>query len=92
VAAATASSARNVGLVLGIAVLGSIVNGRLPGLRGHEAFGPAYTDAIHPAYVVAAAVALAAAAVAGSTLRTEPSGTPHPVAATGRQCSVSEVP
>lgn len=81
VAAATASSARNVGLVLGIAVLGSVVQGRLPGLRAHEPFEAAYTDAIHAAYLVAAGVALAAAAVALATLRTEPPGTPHPVAA-----------
>jgi EmrB/QacA subfamily drug resistance transporter len=84
VAAATASSARNVGLVLGIAVLGSVVNGRLPGLRAHEPFVVAYTDAIHPAYLVAAGVALAAAAVALTTLRAEPPGTPHPVAAASR--------
>jgi len=78
VAAATASSARNVGLVLGIAVLGSIVNGRLPGLRAGEAFPAAYTDAIHPAYLVAGAVALAAAATAVATLRSEPPGIVEP--------------
>ena len=84
VAAAMASSARNVGLVMGIAVLGSVVNGRMPGLQEHESYALAYTDAVHPAYVVAAAVALAASAVALSTLRAEPPGTPRPVAATGR--------
>ena len=84
VAAAMASSARNVGLVMGIAVLGSVVNGRMPGLQEHGSYALAYTDAIHPAYVVAAAVALAASAVALSTLRAEPPGTPRPVAATGR--------
>jgi EmrB/QacA subfamily drug resistance transporter len=81
VAAATASSARNVGLVLGIAVLGSVVNGRFPGLRAHESFAVAYTNAIHPAYLIAAGVALTAAGVALVTLRTEPPGTPHPVSA-----------
>ncbi len=80
VAAAIASSARNVGLVLGIAVLGSVVNGRLPQLQAHEPFAVAYTNAIHPAYMVAAGVALAAAGVALSTLRTEPPGTPQPLA------------
>jgi MFS family permease len=84
VAAAMASSARNVGLVMGIAVLGSVVNGRMPGLQAHESYALAYTDAIHPAYVVAAGVALAAAGVALGTLRAEPPGTPRPVAATGR--------
>jgi EmrB/QacA subfamily drug resistance transporter len=83
VAAGTASSARNVGLVLGIAVLGSVVNERLPGLRAHEAFAPAYTEAIHAAYLVAGGVALAAAGVALATLRTEPPGSAQPVAATG---------
>jgi EmrB/QacA subfamily drug resistance transporter len=85
VAAATASSARNVGLVLGIAVLGSVVNGRLPGLRAHEPFVVAYTNAIHPAYLVAAGVALAAACVALSTLRAEPPGTLQPAAAPQQQ-------
>jgi MFS family permease len=84
VAAAMASSARNVGLVMGIAVLGSVVNGRMPGLQAHESYALAYTDAIHPAYVVAAAVALAASAVALSTLRAEPPGSTRPVPATGR--------
>jgi hypothetical protein len=69
---------------MGIAVLGSVVNGRMPGVRQHESYALAYTDAIHPAYVVAAGVALAAAAVALSMLRTEPPGTPRPVPATGR--------
>jgi hypothetical protein len=45
----------------------------------------AYTDAIHPAYLIAAGVALAGAAVALSTLRTEPPGTPQPVATAQRQ-------
>jgi len=85
VAAATASSARNVGLVLGIAVLGSVVNERLPGLRAHESFAVAYTNAIHPAYVVAAGVALAAAGVALSTLRAEPPGTLQPAPAAQQQ-------
>ena len=84
VAAAMASSARNVGLVMGIAVLGSVVNGRMPALQAHESYALAYTDAIHPAYIVAAGVALAASAVALSTLRTEPPGSPRPVPATGR--------
>jgi EmrB/QacA subfamily drug resistance transporter len=83
VAAATASSARNVGLVLGIAVLGSVVNQRLPGLQAHEPFRSAYTDAVHAAYLVAAGVALAAAGVAIRTLHTEPPGSPGPVPATG---------
>ena len=38
VAAATASSSRNIGLVMGIAVLGTVVNERLPGLRAHESY------------------------------------------------------
>jgi len=84
VAAAMASSARNVGLVMGIAVLGSIVNGRMPGLQAHESYALAYTDAIHPAYVVAAGVALAASAVALSTLRAEPPGNAQPAAAPAR--------
>jgi EmrB/QacA subfamily drug resistance transporter len=79
VAAATASSARNVGLVLGIAVLGSIVNGRLPGLQGNGSYALAFTEAIHPAYVVAGLVALAATGVALATLRAEPPGAAEPV-------------
>ena len=82
VAAAMASSARNVGLVMGIAVLGSVVNGRMPDLQAHESYALAYTDAVHPAYVIAAGVALAASAVALATLRAEPPGSPQPAAAT----------
>ena len=77
-------------------MLGSVVNGRLPGLQAHESFAIAYTNAIHPAYVVAAGVALAAAAVALATLRAEPPGTPRPRAGlepAGQPAQVSrEVP
>jgi MFS family permease len=82
VAAAVASSARNVGLVLGIAVLGSVVNGRLPSLAASEGFAHAFTDAVHLAYVVAAGVALAAAVVAMRTLRASPPGLASPAGAT----------
>ncbi len=83
VAAATASSARNVGLVMGIAVLGTIVNERLPGLRATEPYGVAFTYALHSAFLVAAAVMLAAALVALTTLRSEPPGLARPLAAEG---------
>jgi EmrB/QacA subfamily drug resistance transporter len=72
VAAAVASSARNLGLVMGIAVLGSIVNARLPGLLQHATYPVAFTDAIRVAYLVGAAIALAATVVAATTLRPEP--------------------
>jgi EmrB/QacA subfamily drug resistance transporter len=85
VAAATASSARNIGLVMGIAVLGTVVNERLPGLRGHEPYAIAFTDALHPAFVVAGGVMLAAAVVALTTLRSEPPGTTRPAAPRRRQ-------
>ena len=61
VAAGLASSARNVGIVLGIAVLGAIVNGRVPvvltpgsGATGaaFDAFQVEYVDALHIAYAV----------------------------------------
>ncbi len=63
VAAAVASSARNVGIVFGIAVLGAIVNGRVPVVvaRGSgasaavlDAFQQSYVSALHIAYAVAA--------------------------------------
>jgi hypothetical protein len=78
VAAGVASSSRNVGIVLGIAVLGTIVNGRvaqvvLPGTgvsaSSVAAFRADYVDALHVAYAVAALVAVAAAAIAALTMR-----------------------
>jgi MFS family permease len=84
VAAGVASSGRNIGIVLGIAVLGAIVNGRVPamlrpgpGVSGAalSAFRHMYVDALHTAYVVAAVVVLAGAAVAALTMRPTPPGT-----------------
>ena len=63
VAAGIASSARNVGIVLGIAVLGAIVHDRVPVCsrpraarrkRRSRPSGTHYVDALHIAYVVAA--------------------------------------
>jgi EmrB/QacA subfamily drug resistance transporter len=72
VAAAVASSGRNVGLVMGIAVLGSIVDARLPGLLQHADYPVAFTQAVQIAYAAAAVVAVAATVVALLTLRAEP--------------------
>jgi hypothetical protein len=78
VAAGIASSARNVGIVLGIAVLGAIVNSRVavvpaPGAGlSHTALAAVrgdYVDALHVAYVVAGAVGVVAAVVAALTMR-----------------------
>ena len=83
VAAGIASAARNVGIVLGIAVLGAIVHGRVPVMltpasgasdAALAAFRHAYVDALHTAYVVAAAVGLVAALVAALTMRPTPPG------------------
>jgi EmrB/QacA subfamily drug resistance transporter len=83
VAAAVASSARNVGIVFGIAVLGTIVNGHVPALvtpgsgvsqGALESFRSAYVHALHIAYAVAAAVVVGAAAVAALTMRPTPPG------------------
>jgi EmrB/QacA subfamily drug resistance transporter len=83
VAAGVASSARNIGIVLGIAVLGAIVNGRVPVVLTPASgvsdaalmvFRAAYVDALHIAYVVAAAVVLAGAVVAALTMRPTPPG------------------
>jgi EmrB/QacA subfamily drug resistance transporter len=83
VAAGVASSARNIGIVLGIAVLGAIVNGRVPavltpGSGASDAaltlFRDAYVNALHIAYAVAAAVVLVGAAVAALTMRPTPPG------------------
>ena len=83
VAAGVASSARNIGIVLGIAVLGAIVNGRVPavltpGSGASDAaltlFRDAYVSALHIAYAVAAAVVLVGAAVAALTMRPTPPG------------------
>jgi EmrB/QacA subfamily drug resistance transporter len=88
VAAGIASSARNVGIVLGIAVLGAIVHGRVPVMltpaagvseAALAAFRLAYVDALHIAYVVAAAVALAGAVTAALTMRPTPPGLPGAV-------------
>jgi EmrB/QacA subfamily drug resistance transporter len=83
VAAAVASSARNVGIVFGIAVLGTIVNGHVPVLitpgsgatqAAFESFRHAYVHALHIAYAVAAAVVAGAAVVAALTMRPTPPG------------------
>jgi predicted MFS family arabinose efflux permease len=83
VAAGVASSARNIGIVFGIAVLGAIVNGRVPVMLapGHgvsaaafSAFRHMYVDALHTAYAVAALVVLAGAVVAALTMRPAPPG------------------
>ena len=83
VAAAVASSARNVGIVFGIAVLGTIVNGHVPVVvlpgsgatdAALEAFRHAYVHALHIAYAVAAAVVVGAAMVAALTMRPTPPG------------------
>jgi hypothetical protein len=83
VAAAVASSARNVGIVFGIAVLGTIVNGHVPVLvtpgsgvsqAALDSFRHAFVHALHIAYAVAAAVVVGAAAVAALTMRPTPPG------------------
>jgi EmrB/QacA subfamily drug resistance transporter len=83
VAAAVASAARNVGIVFGIAVLGTIVNGRVHAIvmRGSGAsqaalasFQQRYVDALHVAYVVAALAIVGAAIVAALTMRPTPPG------------------
>jgi predicted MFS family arabinose efflux permease len=83
VAAGVASSARNIGIVLGIAVLGAIVNGRVPVVLTPASgvsdaalmvFRDAYVDALHIAYIVAAAVVLVGAVVAALTMRPTPPG------------------
>jgi EmrB/QacA subfamily drug resistance transporter len=90
VAAGLASSARNIGIVLGIAVLGAIVHGRVPVMltpasgatdAALSAFRLAYVEALHSAYVVAAAVVLAGAVVAALTMRPTPPGSPSAVPA-----------
>ena len=84
VAAALASSGRNIGIVLGIAVLGAIVNGQVAALpdpgegvsdAALSALHVMYVDALDVAYVVAAAVALVGAVVAALTMRPTPPGT-----------------
>jgi EmrB/QacA subfamily drug resistance transporter len=83
VAAGVVSSARNIGIVLGIAVLGAIVNGRVPvvlspgdgvSTAALSAFRHTYVDALHIAYVVAAAVVITGAVVAALTMRPTPPG------------------
>jgi predicted MFS family arabinose efflux permease len=54
VAAAVASTSRQVGITLGVAVLGAIAGGTLSG-----ALGPSFAKATHPAWVVIAAVGAA---------------------------------
>jgi MFS family permease len=83
VAAAVASSARNVGIVFGIAVLGTIVNSRVHAIvlpdsgatdAAVAAFQHAYVHALHIAYAVAATVVVGAAVVAALTMRPTPPG------------------
>jgi hypothetical protein len=81
VAAAVTSAARNVGIVLGIAVLGTIVNGRVPTMltrtsgvsqAAFASFQHRYVDALHVGYVVAALVIAAASLMAAVTMRPSP--------------------
>jgi EmrB/QacA subfamily drug resistance transporter len=83
VAAAVASASRNVGIVLGIAVLGTIVNGRVPTVLTHTSgasqaafavFQQRYVDALHVGYLVAALAIAAAALTAALTMRPSPPG------------------
>jgi predicted MFS family arabinose efflux permease len=83
VAAAVTSAARNVGIVLGIAVLGTIVNGRVPTMltrtsgasqAAFASFQHRYVDALHAAYWVAAIVIFAASLMAALTMRPTPPG------------------
>jgi EmrB/QacA subfamily drug resistance transporter len=83
VAAAVASASRNVGIVLGIAVLGTIVNGRVPRVltrtsgasqAAFASFQHRYVDALHVAYGVAALAIFAAAVMAALTMRSSPPG------------------
>jgi MFS family permease len=71
VAAAVASSARNIGLVLGIAVVGTVVASRLPDPPPSP--GPALADALgealHVGYGLCAALALTCAVIGLLTLR-----------------------
>jgi EmrB/QacA subfamily drug resistance transporter len=73
VAAAVASSARNVGLVIGIAVVGSAVTSSLPDtLPTGQALYDAVGDALRVGYGICAAVLVVAAIVGLRTLRAEP--------------------
>ena len=68
VAAAVVSSGRNVGIVLGIAALGSLVAAKLPA----EGTVHEFAAALRPAYLLAAAVLVVATVVARGTLRAVP--------------------
>jgi hypothetical protein len=68
VAAAVVSSGRNVGIVLGIAALGSLVAAKLPA----EGTVHEFAAALRPAYLLAAGVLVAATVVARGTLRAVP--------------------
>jgi EmrB/QacA subfamily drug resistance transporter len=82
VAASVASTARNVGLVLGVALLGTVLANGLPArLQGAIAdgsdvpgLGADLADAARAAFAVAAAIIAIASAVAFLTLRSEPPG------------------
>jgi EmrB/QacA subfamily drug resistance transporter len=74
VAAAVASSGRNVGIVLGVAVLGSIVTTRLATASGPTTAADAYASALGPAYAVAALFGLLAVIAAITSLRNAPPG------------------
>ena len=62
VAAAIASTSRQVGITLGVAVLGAIAGGSLSGT-----LGPSFAEATHPAWVVIAVVGVAMFAIGALT-------------------------
>jgi CBS domain containing-hemolysin-like protein len=62
VAAAVASTSRQVGLTLGVAVLGAIAGGTLSG-----ALGPGFATATHAAWIVVAGLGVAMFVIGGLT-------------------------
>jgi MFS family permease len=62
VAAAVASTCRQVGFTLGVAVLGALAGGALSG-----ALGPAFATATHPAWVIVAVIGVLMFAIAALT-------------------------
>jgi predicted MFS family arabinose efflux permease len=70
-ASAVNNTARQIGLAIGIAALGALVERSLPAATGSDAYARAFTDALGDVYVIAAVATLLTAAAAWALIRAD---------------------
>jgi len=70
-ASALNNTARQIGLAVGVAALGAIVEGSLPGAPGTEAYAVAFTEGLDEIYIIAALLTALAAVAAWFLIRAD---------------------